>query len=61
MVLHIEPRFLITPDLAPTHSNNQLIVILLGIACGFIIISGVTPFWVNGISSCLKIIPQVPF
>ena len=43
------------------HSISCPIVILLGIACGFIIISGEMPSALNGICSCGYIIPTVPF
>jgi len=43
------------------HSIKCPIVILDGIAWGFTMMSGTIPSWVNGISSCLYVIPQVPF
>ena len=53
------------PKMAPVLLNNVStrcpIVILLGIACGFTIISGFIPSAVVGISSSFKIIPIVPF
>ena len=53
------------PKIAPVLLNNVStrcpMVILLGIACGFTIISGLTPSAVVGISSSFKIIPTVPF
>ena len=55
----LRPSF--TAKRLASDSINWLTVIRLGIQCGLMIISGVSPEAVKGMSSCLMIKPHVPF
>ena len=49
------------PTFPRRHSISCAMVIRLGMACGFTMMSGTIPSIDHGMSSCLYVIPMVPF